>query len=141
MQIELKRIDENFLMEASNEMGNTVKTDGSPDIGGANQAMRPMQLMLVGIGSCSSIDVIHILRKQRQPLEDIHITVTAEREEGKVPSLFTAIHLHYKLEGDLNPSKVEQAITLSVEKYCSVAKLLEKTAKITWTYEINEQKQ
>ena len=138
MRIELKRIDDNFLMEASNEMGNTVRTDGSPDIGGGNQAMRPMQLMLVGIGSCSSIDVIHILRKQRQPLEDIQITVNADREADKTPSLFTNINLHYKLKGPLNPTKVEQAITLSVEKYCSVAKMLEKTATINWTYEIEK---
>lgn len=137
MKIELKRIDDNFLMEASNEIGNTVRTDGSPDIGGGNQEMRPMQLMLVGIGSCSSIDVIHLLRKQKQELDDINITVTAEREEGKVPSLFTAIHLHYALKGAIPKAKVERAITMSVEKYCSVAKLLEKTAKITWSYEMS----
>ncbi|MGB1243707.1 MAG: OsmC family protein, partial [Chitinophagales bacterium] len=75
MEVKLRRIDENYLMEAINESGNTVHTDGSPTIGGSNQAMRPMQLLLAGIGSCSSIDIISLLRKQRQELEDIQITV------------------------------------------------------------------
>ncbi len=136
MKIEFKRINDAYLMEAVNENGNTTLTDGSPDIGGSNLAMRPMQLMLVGLGSCSSIDVIHLLQKQRQELRDIQLSVTAEREEGVVPSLFTAIHIHYKLFGPIDPKKAERAISLSVEKYCSVGKLLEKTATITWDFEI-----
>ncbi len=136
MKIEFKRIDDAYLMEAVNENGNITLTDGSPDIGGSNQAMRPMQLMLVGLGGCSSIDVIHLLNKQRQDLQDIKLSVTAEREEGVVPSLFTNIHIHYQLYGPIDPKKAERAISLSVEKYCSVGKLLEKTANITWDYEI-----
>ncbi|MDP4711395.1 MAG: OsmC family protein [Saprospiraceae bacterium] len=136
MKIEFKRINDAYLMEAVNENGNTTLTDGSPDIGGSNLAMRPMQLMLVGLGSCSSIDVIHLLQKQRQDLRDIQLSVTAEREEGVVPSLFTTIHIHYKLFGPIDPKKAERAISLSVEKYCSVGKLLEKTADITWDFEI-----
>jgi len=137
MKIELKRLDDAYHMQAVNEMGNTVETDGSPDIGGNNKAMRPLQLMLAGLGSCSSIDVILILRKQRQDLQDIKLTVTAEREKDKVPSLFTEINVHYDLSGNLNKEKVERAISLSMEKYCSVAKLLEKTAAITWSYKIH----
>lgn len=136
MEINLKRIDENFLMEAVNENGNTVITDGSPAIGGGNQAMRPMQLLLVAIGSCSSIDIIHILRKQRQELKDIEIKVTGEREEGKVPSLFTKLHLHYKLYGDIDNKKAEQAVKLSMEKYCSVGLILEQAMEIDWSYEV-----
>ena len=136
MKIEFKRINDAYLMEAVNENGNTTLTDGSPDIGGSILAMRPMQLMLVGLGSCSSIDVIHLLQKQRQDLRDIQLSVTAEREEGVVPSLFTTIHIHYKLFGPIDPKKAERAISLSVEKYCSVGKLLEKTADITWDFEI-----
>lgn len=137
MKIQLKRIDDAFHMEAMNESGNTVHTDGSPEIGGSNKSMRPMQLMLVGIGSCSSIDIIHLLKKQRQQLDDIKIDVTSEREKDKVPSLFTKIHLHYDLFGPLDEKKVERACSLSMEKYCSVAKLLEKTAEITWSYKIH----
>lgn len=136
MKIEFKRINDAFLMEAANEDGNITLTDGSPDIGGSNLAMRPMQLMLVGLGGCSSIDVIHLLKKQRQDLQDIQLSVSAEREEGVVPSLFTTIHMHYKLFGPVDPKKAERAICLSVEKYCSVGKLLEKTATITWDFEI-----
>ncbi len=134
MKIQLKRIDNAYKMTATNEMGHTVETDGSAAIGGANSAMRPMQLMLVGIGSCSAIDVIQFLNKQRQPLDDIQITVTAERQPDVVPSLFTEIHVHYDLFGKLDEKKVERAVTLSMEKYCSVAKILEKTAKISWDY-------
>ncbi len=137
MKIELQRLDDAYHMRATNEMGNTVETDGSPEIGGSNKAMRPLQLVLTGLGSCSSIDVILILRKQRQDLKDIKLTVTAEREKDNVPSLFTKINVHYDLYGDLNKNKVERAISLSIGKYCSVAKLLEKTAAISWSYQIH----
>ena len=134
MQIKVERIDQDFQMEASNEDGNTVTLDGAPAIGGHNAGMRPMQLLLAGIGGCSAIDIISILRKQRQPLEDIKITVDGHREANKVPSLFTGIHLHYDLFGDLDEQKVKRAVELSVEQYCSVGKMLEKTAKITYDY-------
>ena len=136
MQIKLARIDQDFQMEATNEDGNAVTLDGSPAIGGHNSGMRPMQLLLAGIAGCSAIDIISILRKQRQPLDDIKITVNGEREADKVPSLFTDIHLHYDLFGDLDEQKVERAIKLSVEQYCSVGKMLEKTATITHDYSI-----
>ncbi len=136
MKITLARIDTAFHMQATNESGNHVETDGSPGIGGSNKAMRPMQLLLVGIGSCSSIDVIHLLNKQRQPLEDIKITVTADREPDKVPSLFTKIYVHYELFGDLDDKKVKKAIQLSMDKYCSVGLILKKSAEVVWSYEI-----
>jgi putative redox protein len=140
MKIELKRIDDAFYMEASNEEGNTVRTDGSPKIGGSNQGMSPMQMLLAALGSCSSIDVISLLQKKRQPLDDIKISVTGQREEGKVPSLFTDIHVHYELFGDLDDKKVESSIRMSMEKLCSVSKIVEKTANITWDYVINPEK-
>ena len=98
--------------------------------------MRPMQLLLAGIGGCSAIDVISILRKQRQPLEDIKVTVNGEREPNQVPSLFTKIHMHYELFGDLDEPKVARAISLSNEQYCSVGKMLEKTAEVTYDFTI-----
>ena len=136
MKITLKRLDQAYHLQAVNENGNTVETDGSPDIGGSHKGMRPMQTVLVALGSCSAIDVIQFLKKMRQPLEDIQMEVTAQRQEDAVPSLFTDIHLHYILHGPLDIRKVERAISLSVDKYCSVARLLEKTAAITWDYEI-----
>jgi putative redox protein len=140
IKIEINRLNEGFHMEAVNEQGNTIHMDASPDIGGTNKGMRPMQLLLAAMGGCSSIDVINILKKQRQDLKDIKITVTGEREKDAIPSLYTDVHAHFKLYGNLDHDKVEKAVTLSVEKYCSVAKTLEKNAKITYSFEIiNEQ--
>lgn len=137
MEINLKRIDGAFKMESSNEMGHTVITDASPEVGGGNSAFRPMQLLLAGLGSCSSIDVIHIMNKQRQPLRDIQIKVTGDREQGKVPSLFTKIHVHFDFYGDVDPEKAEQAVRLSMEKYCSVKLILEKAAPIESSFTIH----
>lgn len=138
MKVKLNRLNDAYHLEASNEEGNTIRTDGSPKIGGENLGMRPMQLMLAGIGSCSAIDVISILKKQKQDLQDIQIEVDGQREEGEIPALFTDIHLNYKLYGNLDKGKVEKALALSVDKYCSVARILEKTANITYDYEILE---
>jgi putative redox protein len=137
MEVTLKRIDDAFQMESTNDTGNTVQSDGSPRIGGGNKAMRPMQMVLAALGSCSSIDVIHLLNKQRQPLDDIQIKVTAQRAEDQVPAVFTDIQVHYHVFGDLDESKVEKACRLSMEKYCSVSKMLEKSVNITWSYQIN----
>lgn len=139
IKIEIGRVGDGFHMEAANEQGNTIHMDASPDIGGTNQGMRPMQVLLAAMGGCSSIDVINILKKQRQDLKDIKITVTGEREKDAVPSLYTEVHAHFKLFGNLDPDKAEKAVALSVEKYCSVAKTLEKTAKITYSFEIIKQ--
>jgi putative redox protein len=136
IKIELNRLNDSFHMEALNEQGNSVHIDASPEIGGGNNGMRPMQLLLAAMGGCSSIDIINILKKQRQDLKDIKITVTGEREKDAVPSLYTEVHAHFKLYGNLDPDKVEKAVALSVEKYCSVAKTLEKTAEVTYSFEI-----
>jgi len=136
VKIELSRLNDAFHLEAVNELGNSVHIDASPDIGGANKGMRPMQLLLAAMGSCSSIDIISILKKQKQDLRDIKVTVTGEREKNTVPSLYTEVHVHFRLYGNLDPDKVQKAVSLSVEKYCSVAKTLEKTAKVTYSVEI-----
>jgi putative redox protein len=136
MKITFKRLDNAFHILASNEHGNTIQTDGSTQIGGNHLGMRPMQVVLSALGSCSAIDVIQFLKKMRQPLRDIEMIVTAEREKEKTPSLFTDIHIHYILKGKLNSKKVERAISMSVDKYCSVARILEHTANITWDYKI-----
>ncbi len=136
IKIELSRVNDAFLMEAKNELGNTIRMDGSPKVGGSDLAMRPMQVLLAALGGCSSIDVISILKKQRQDLKDIQITVTGEREKDVEPSLYTEVHAHFKLYGNLDAEKAEKAVSLSMEKYCSVAKTLEKTAKVTYTFEI-----
>ena len=136
IKIELSRLNDGFHMEAENEQGNTIQMDASPDIGGTNQGMRPMQLLLAAMGGCSSIDLINILKKQKQPLKDLKVTITGEREKDVVPSLYTEVHAHFRLFGNLDRDKVQKAVSLSVEKYCSVAKTLEKTAKVTYSFEV-----
>ena len=136
IKIELSRLDNDFNMEAVNDTGNKILLDGSPTDGGHNRGMRPMQTFLAAMGGCSAIDVISILRKQREELKDIKITVTGEREKDMVPSLYTEVHAHFKLFGSIDKEKAQKAVSLSVEKYCSVAKTLEKNAKITYSFEI-----
>lgn len=138
MEIKINRLNDAYHMQAVNEDGRSVSIDSSPNAGGQNLGMRPMQLLLAGIGGCSSIDVISILKKQKQPLEDIQITVNAEREQDKIPSLFEKIHITFTLKGKLDENKVRRAIELSLEQYCSVAKILEKTAQISYSYEIKD---
>jgi putative redox protein len=136
MKISVERVNNACHMVATNDDGNIVHIDGSPDAGGLNQGFRPMQLLAAAAAGCSSIDIIGILEKQRQELIHLKIDVEAEREEGKIPSLFTNIHLHYVLEGDLDDGKVKKAIELSLDKYCSVVRILEKTAQVSYSYEI-----
>lgn len=136
VKIELERIDNDFLMQAKNDRGNLVQLDASPADGGQGKGFGPMQVLLAGMGGCSAIDVIKILRKQREPLDDIKLTINGEREQGAVPSLYTEVHAHFKLFGNINEEKANKAVALSVEKYCSVARTLEKTAKITYSLEI-----
>jgi len=126
-------------MEAVNEAGNKIQMDAGPDDGGHELGFRPMQLLLGAFGGCSAIDLINILRKQREPLKDLKITVTGEREKGVVPSLYTEVHAHFRLFGNVNREKAERAVQLSVDKYCSVAKTLEKSAKVTYSFEIVNQ--
>ena len=136
MKIELNRLNDGYHLEATNEQGRTVHIDASPDIGGTNQGMRPMQILLSALGGCSTIDIINILKKQKQGLRDIKITVTGEREKDATPSLFVEAHLHFRLYGDIDQEKAARAVSLSVDKYCSVAKTLEYKAKITHSFEI-----
>ena len=124
-------------MKATNEAGAVIHVDGAASVGGENKGFRPMQLLLAGLGSCSSIDIISILKKQKQPLEDLRVQVDSEREKDKVPSLFQDIHVHFIFKGDLDEKKVKRAVDLSMNTYCSATKILEKTAKITYSFEIN----
>lgn len=136
MQIKIKRLNDALHMEATNEDGVSVHMDGSPEIGGQNLGHRPMQLVLSALGGCSTIDILDILKKQRQPVKDIDIDVKATRYEDQVPSLFKTIHLTYTVYGPVDEKKVARAVELSMEKYCSVAKILEKTAEITYSYQL-----
>ncbi|THH41354.1 OsmC family protein [Neolewinella litorea] len=136
MKVELNRLDDAFLFQTTNDEGLTVTTDGSPDIGGQGKGMRPMQLVLAAVASCSSIDIVLLLKKQRQDLQDIKVSVEADRKESE-PRTFTDIHVHYHLFGELDRRKVERACRLSMEKMCSVSLMLKAGGvNITWAYSI-----
>lgn len=124
---------------AESGSGHAVVVDASPDVGGRDLGPRPMELVLMGTGACSAIDVVHILRKARQPITGCVVEVHSERATED-PKVFTRIHLHYVVTGKgLATAQVERAIKLSKEKYCSATIMLAKTAEITYDYEIRDE--
>ncbi len=137
MQVTIKRIDDAYGFEAENETHKKITIDANAALGGTNQGFTPMQLLLAAIGGCSGIDMVSILKKQKQDIKSFDIKVDAEREQGKKPSLFTNIHVGYFLAGDIDADKAQRAADLSIEKYCSVAKILDKTANITYSVKVN----
>lgn len=137
MKINIKRLNDNFHLEASNEDGNSIQMDSSPEIGGEGKGMRPRQLLLAAVGGCSAIDVILILKKQKQEITDFEVEVDGESEKVEDYSLFRDICLHFKIKGKVDLDKAERAAKLSIEKYCSVSKTLEPTAKITYKVTVN----
>ena len=136
MTITLHRRDDAFLFESVNDEGLTVLSDASPDIGGQGRGLRPMQLVLAAVASCSSIDIVLLLKKQRQELRDLKVTVEGQRADT-VPKVFTKIQVHYRFWGALDAKKVERACRLSMEKLCSVSMMLAAGGvDISWTYEL-----
>lgn len=124
--------------EGRSETGHTVLMDGPPDLGGRNRGPRPMEMVLLGMGGCTAFDVVLILRKGRQEISDCVAQIDAERAPTD-PKVFTRIHVHFVVTGrQLDPKRVEQAIRLSAEKYCSASIMLAKTAAITHDFEIVE---
>ena len=116
--------------------GHILNMDGAPEAGGRNLAPRPMELMLAGAGGCTAFDVVLILQRSRQNISACEVSLQAERAETD-PKVFTKINLHFTLKGkDLDPSKVERAINLSHDKYCSATAMLANTAEITHTFEV-----
>ncbi|HLA75353.1 MAG TPA: OsmC family protein [Gammaproteobacteria bacterium] len=123
-----------FLGESGS--GHSVVMDGPPESGGRNLGIRPMEMLLIGMGGCSAFDVVDILKKSRQDIRDCTVDLQAERAESH-PKVFTKIHLHFVVSGkDLKESQVKRAIDLSAEKYCSASIMLGKTAAITHDFEI-----
>ena len=132
------KLAEGMTFVAESGSGHAVVLDASPDVGGRDLGPRPMELVLMGTGACSAVDVVHILRKARQPIVDCVLELDSDRA-AEDPKVFTRIHLHYIVTGKgLNPPQVERAIKLSKEKYCSATIMLAKTADITFDFEIRE---
>ncbi len=124
---------------AESGSGHTIVIDGPPEYGGKNQGVRPMELMLLGLGGCSSFDVVHILKKARQEVTDCVATLEAERADA-VPAVLTKIHLHFVVTGrNLKENQVKRAVEMSAEKYCSASIMLSKGGvEITHSYEVKE---
>ena len=133
MKARIQQSDEMTFIGES-ESGHQIVIDSAADVGGQDSGPRPMELVLLGLGGCSAIDVLIILRKARQRVDDCVVEIEASRAES-IPKVFTKIHLHYIITGEaLNEKQVRRAISLSAEKYCSVSKMLEKTAAISHDY-------
>lgn len=131
--IELSRVQHDFGFEAKDAYGHTVHMDTSPDSGGHNFGVRPMQMLLMGLAGCSAIDVISILKKQRQEVGDYKMVVRGEREAGVTPSVWKDIHIEFHIYGDVDLDKAQRAVELSMDKYCSVSATLKLAgAKLSW---------
>ena len=118
--------------------GHSVVMDGAPDAGGRDLGVRPMEMVLLGLGGCTAFDVVSILKKARQPVEDCEVHLEAERSES-VPKVFVSITLRYVISGDgLSDKQVSKAVSLSSDKYCSVSRMLEPTVQLSHSYEIVE---
>ncbi len=132
------KLAEGMTFVAESGSGHAVVVDASPDVGGKNLGARPMELVLMGLGACSAIDVMHMLRKGRQAVTDCVVELDAERA-GEDPKVFTRIKLHYVVTGRaLAAAQVERAIKLSKDKYCSATAMLAKTADIAVDFEVRE---
>lgn len=132
------KLVEGMTFVAESGSGHAVVVDSSPDVGGMNLGARPMELVLMGTGACSAIDVIHILRKARLSVADCVVQLDAERATED-PKVFTRIRFHYVITGKgLTAAQVERAIRLSKDKYCSASAMMAKTAELEWDYEIRE---
>ena len=138
MKATVKWVD-NVMFVGESGSGHSVVMDGSPDHGGRNAGIRPMELVLIGLGGCASFDVVLILKKARQSVIDCRAELQAKRADS-VPAVFTQIHVHFVVTGkDLKASAVERAVKLSTEKYCSASRMLiDGGVEVTHSYEIAE---
>jgi putative redox protein len=136
MNINIERVGAMAFVATAEGSGHTVVMDASPEAGGENKGPRPMEMLLMGLGGCTSIDVIMILEKARQNVHSCKVEITSERAKTD-PRVFTRIHVHFILEGNkMNPERVSRAIELSAEKYCSASIMLGQMADITHNFKI-----
>ena len=139
IKIDVERVQGDYGFEARDVYGHTVQIDNSPEGGGTNFGVRPMQLVLMGLGGCSGIDIISILKKQRHTVEKFSMKLEGEREAGVEPSLWKYITIVFQLQGAIDPDKAERACQLSMDKYCSVAETLRRAGcDLKWRVEVNE---
>jgi putative redox protein len=137
MRCRVKWLD-NMTFVGESGSGHAVVMDGAPEHGGRDMGIRPMEMLLLGLGGCTAFDVVMILNKSRQKMVDCHVEIEAERAE-EVPKVFTKIHAHFVVSGkSLDPVKVKKAVNLSADKYCSASKMFESAVQMTHDFEIVE---
>ncbi len=135
MDARVKWLD-NMSFVGESGSGHSVVMDGSPEHGGRNLGLRPMEMLLLGMGGCAAFDVVSILKKSRQAIVNCEVLLKATRAD-EIPKVFTEIHAEFVVRGEsLSEKQVQRAVSLSAEKYCSASRMLEKTAKITYSYTI-----
>ena len=138
VHVSLERQENDFHFRASNDAGLSIDIDDATSYeDGKGNGVGPMQLMVMAIGGCSGVDVVSILKKGRQQIDSFQIEVNGDKPDGVSPSVYEAIEVHFILTGELDPARVERAIDLSLGKYCSVSRMLEKTARISYRYTVN----
>lgn len=138
MKAVVKWLD-NMSFVGESESGHSVVMDGPPESGGRNLGVRPMEMVLLGMGGCTAFDVVLILQRQRQEITDCQVELVSERAD-EVPKVFTRIHVHYIVKGkNLDAKKVARAVDMTAEKYCSVSIMLAKTVEVTHDFEIIEE--
>jgi putative redox protein len=137
MNIKLKRVNDAVHFEMTNEEGIAAYVDGAPRIGGEGKGVRPKELVLMGAAACSTIDIVLILKKMRQQLDDIQAETDGDWQAEGEHSILRKMHLTYRLFGPIKPHKAFEAVQMSLEKYCSVTKTLEATAEITFEVHLN----
>ena len=137
MKVHLTRTDNAHHFVGKNVAGQEVHFDTGAAEGGAGEGAGPMQTVAMALGACSAIDVVNILKKARQNITGFDIDVDYERAANEIPAVFTDLHVHYLLEGEIEPDKARRAVELSITKYCSVSKMLSKTATITYSFSVN----
>lgn len=140
MNVSLERINDDYLFEVTNANGMSVRLDNKSKTTGEVQGVSPMELLLMGVAGCSSIDIVAILNKQKINPKVLKMEVHGHRHENEVPALFYQIDIDIYLEGDFSPEKAKRAAQLSFDKYCSVSKTLEPTAKINHNVFLNGKK-
>ena len=142
INIELTLVQGDFGFEARDANGHTVRLDSSPESGGENFGIRPMQILLMGLGGCSGIDIVSILKKQRQQVDGFNMFIEGEREQGKEPSLWETVNIVFELTGNIDIEKAKRACELSIDKYCSIAATLKAAGcQIKWEVRVVSNKQ
>ena len=137
IHVEVLRVSNDYGFEGKDASGRIVKMDSSPESGGHDYGIRPMQMLLLGLGSCSGIDIVSILKKQKQTVTGFRVSIDGEREVGKEATKWKYIKMIFEMNGPIDPEKAQRACALSIEKYCSVAATLRDAGcKIEWETKI-----